>query len=116
VLHTSSAGVRCPQSTLRAQRQVCPCERIHSRRQGVDKADELKRLIVADPDLVVFHLLDDDPAEAESKGSKRISASSCRDLKRLCRGCSVEHGSLFTEWTALRLSWRKGYPRRQALL
>jgi hypothetical protein len=30
------------------------------------KADELKRLIDVDPDLVVFHLLDDDPAEARS--------------------------------------------------
>jgi hypothetical protein len=32
------------------------------------KADELKRPIDADPDLVLFHFLDDDPAEAESKG------------------------------------------------
>jgi hypothetical protein len=31
------------------------------------KADELKRLIDADPELVVFHLLDHDPSEAGSK-------------------------------------------------
>jgi hypothetical protein len=31
------------------------------------KADELERLIDADPELVVFHLLDDDPAKAGSK-------------------------------------------------
>ena len=32
------------------------------------KADEPKWLIDADPDLAVFHFLDDDPAETESKG------------------------------------------------
>jgi hypothetical protein len=31
------------------------------------KADELKLLIDADPDLVVFHLLDDDPSAARAK-------------------------------------------------
>jgi hypothetical protein len=31
------------------------------------KADELKRLIDVDPELVVFHLLEGDPAEASSK-------------------------------------------------
>jgi hypothetical protein len=30
-------------------------------------AAELKRLVAADPELVVFHLIDDDPSEARSK-------------------------------------------------
>jgi hypothetical protein len=42
-------------------------QRITGSRLRWIKADELKQLIDADPELVVFHLLDDDPAEVESK-------------------------------------------------
>jgi hypothetical protein len=42
-------------------------QRITGSRLRWIKADELKRLIDADPDLVVFHLLDLEPAETASK-------------------------------------------------
>lgn len=42
-------------------------QRITGSRLRWIKADELKRLIDADPELVVFHLLDDNPAEVASK-------------------------------------------------
>jgi hypothetical protein len=42
-------------------------QRIMGSRLRWIKADELKRLINADPELVVFHLLDLEPAEAASK-------------------------------------------------
>jgi hypothetical protein len=42
-------------------------QRITGSRLRWINADELKRLINADPELVVFHLLDDDLAEAGSK-------------------------------------------------
>jgi hypothetical protein len=42
-------------------------QRITGSRLRWIKADELKRLIDADPELVAFHLLDYYPAEAESK-------------------------------------------------
>jgi hypothetical protein len=45
-------------------------QRITESRLQWIKADELKRLIDAEPELVVFHLLDDDPAEMESKRFK----------------------------------------------
>jgi hypothetical protein len=43
-----------------------PAQRITGSRLRWIKADELKRMIDADPELVVFHLLDD-PSEAGSK-------------------------------------------------
>jgi hypothetical protein len=42
-------------------------QRITGSRLRWIKADELKRLIDADPELVVFHLFDDDPEKAGSK-------------------------------------------------
>jgi hypothetical protein len=44
----------------------CPAQRITGSRLRWIKADELKRMIDADPELVVFHLLDDQ-SEAGSK-------------------------------------------------
>ncbi|MGB6688918.1 MAG: hypothetical protein WBE76_13880 [Terracidiphilus sp.] len=57
-----------------------PAQRITGSRLRWIKADELKRLIDADPELVVFHLLDDDPAEA---GSKRFETEISVTLPQL---------------------------------
>jgi hypothetical protein len=52
---------------LIGRRRLALAQRITKNRLRWIKAEELKRLIDADPELAVFHLLDDDPAEAGSK-------------------------------------------------
>jgi len=65
-------------------------------------------MIDADPELVVFHLLDD-PSEAGSKRFETEIGVTLPQLEEALVWMPKVCGSLYIGWTASRPNWRKGY-------